>query len=123
MNYYVYCFQHYADFNGRARRSEYWYFVLFNVIVGFCIGFVSALVGISWLGYVYDVAVFVPSLAVAIRRMHDIGKSGWWILISLIPLIGWIWYLILCCKDSQPGANEYGPNPKDGLSTPPPFQG
>ena len=127
MNYYIYCLQHYFDFGGRARRSEYWFYVLFNAIIAIIFGVVGFLIG-GKTGYVvtvdiYGLAVLIPGVAVSVRRMHDIGKSGWWIFISLIPLIGAIWYLILACTDSQPGANIYGPNPKTGISTPPPFEG
>lgn len=100
-------FSQYATFTGRARRSEYWYFVLFNFIVSSVLG----LTGVQILSAVYCLATLIPGLAVAVRRMHDIGKSGWFLLISFIPIIGAIWLLVLCCKDSQPD-NQYGPNPK-----------
>ena len=102
MKYFLYCLQHYADFNGRARRSEYWYFALFNLIISFVIGFTFGVI-----------AVFIPGLAVSVRRLHDIGRSGWWLLLSLIPLVGSIILIIWCCFDSQPGANQYGSNPKE----------
>lgn len=113
MNWYVKCWQQYADFSGRARRSEYWYFVLFNFLVEVVIGAIEYMLGISFLTPLYGLAVFVPSLAVCVRRMHDVGKSGWYVLICLIPIIGWIWSLILYCRDSQSGMNEWGPNPKE----------
>ena len=113
MNWYLKCIKEsYADFNGRARRSEYWYFVLFNIIVGFVLGLIFGMIKLPWLSYVYSLAVLIPSLAVCVRRLHDIGKSGWFILIGLIPIIGGIWLLILFCKDSQPEANQWGANPK-----------
>lgn len=102
----------YADFNGRARRSEYWYFVLWNAIIGFVLAFIFGLLKVPSLAYLYTLAVFVPSLAVGVRRLHDIGKSGWNLLLALIPLVGSIWLLILFCKDSQSGANQWGENPK-----------
>ena len=117
MNWYLKCLQQYADFMGRARRSEYWYFVLFNMIVSFVITFVVTLIAGSSvgtiIGYLYALGVFIPSLAVGVRRLHDAGKSGWYYLVGFIPLIGWIWLLILLCKDSQPGTNEWGVNPKE----------
>ena len=116
MNWYLKCLQHYADFTGRARRSEYWYFVLFNMIVSFVITLVVTWIGSSVgmiIGYIYTLGVFIPSLAVGVRRLHDAGKSGWYYLVGFIPLIGWIWLLILLCKDSQPGTNEWGANPKE----------
>ncbi len=100
-------FSQYATFSGRARRSEYWYFVLFNYIVSI----VLVLTGVQMLSYIWSLATLIPGLAVAVRRMHDIGKSGWFLLIGFIPIVGFIWLLVLCCKDSQPD-NQYGPNPK-----------
>ncbi len=105
----------YADFNGRARRSEYWYFVLCNILaylilsaVGFALGDYGGLIllGIFWLG------VLIPSIAVIVRRLHDVGKSGWFYFVVLIPLVGGIWLIVLLCTDSQVGPNQYGPNPK-----------
>ena len=117
MNWYLKCWQHYADFTGRARRSEYWYFALFNMIVSFVItlvvAFIAGLTVGTIIGYLYALVVFIPGLAVCVRRLHDVGKSGWYYLVSFIPLIGWIWLLILVCTDSQPGTNEWGVNPKE----------
>jgi len=105
MNYYIKVLQNYANFNGRARRSEYWYFVLFNFLISIVLGFIGGAIGFELIGTLYSLAVLLPSLAVAVRRMHDVGKSGWFILIP-------IYNLILACTDSQAGDNEYGPNPK-----------
>ena len=116
-NYYLNAFRfHYADFEGRARRSEYWYFTLFNIIISY------GLMGMMFLGegmyFMYFVSVLyslgslIPSLAVAVRRLHDIGKSGWYFLVFLIPVAGIIWLLVLLVTNSQDGENEYGPNPK-----------
>ena len=120
MKYFLYCLQHYADFTGRARRSEYWYFVLFNFIVSILIGLSFGVIAgildmpaLVYLAYLWSLAVFIPSLAVSVRRLHDIGRSGWWLLLSLIPLVGAIILIIWHCTDSQPGANQYGPNPKE----------
>ena len=120
MKYFLYCLQHYADFTGRARRSEYWYFVLFNfivsILIGLSLGVIAGLLNVPalvYLAYLWSLAVFIPSLAVSVRRLHDIGRSGWWLLLSLIPLIGAIILIIWHCTDSQPGANQYGPNPKE----------
>ena len=121
MNYYIYCWQHFLDWQGRARRSEFWYFALYNFIVGVVLGIFGWVVGTQIFSDIYGIAVLIPGICVGIRRMHDIGKSGWWILITLIPLIGWIWYIILCCQDSQPGTNQWGSNPKDGQATPPAY--
>lgn len=112
MNYYVYCWQHFLDWQGRARRSEFWYFILFNFIISVIIGVFDLIVGTNIFMYIYSIAVLIPGICVSIRRMHDIGKSGWWYLINLIPFIGNIWFIILACQDSQPGTNQWGPNPK-----------
>jgi len=108
----------YADFSGRARRKEYWMFVLFNAIISIGImttiaGILSVLrivAGIIFILYVF--AVFMPALAVMVRRLHDVGKSGWMLLITLIPLVGTVWLLVLLATDSEPGNNQYGANPK-----------
>jgi uncharacterized membrane protein YhaH (DUF805 family) len=92
----------YAGFSGRARRSEYWYWVLFTLL--WC--------WIPLLNILLALIFFIPGLAVAVRRLHDTGRTGWWLLISLVPVIGGIVLLIFYCTDSQIGENEYGPNPK-----------
>jgi uncharacterized membrane protein YhaH (DUF805 family) len=127
MNYYLYVLKNYAIFSGRARRSEYWYFVLFNIIFAFATMMLDKAIGTNFTiqtaagpidlfyGYVYIIYtlfIFLPSLAVLVRRLHDVGKSGWFVLIGLIPIIGSIWILVLLCTDSIPGKNQYGLNPK-----------
>ena len=107
-------FQNYVNFSGRARRSEYWYFTIF---VGIISGVLSAAAknGVNiaaTLGTIFALATFLPGLSVSWRRLHDIGKSGWWNLIALVPLIGWIFIIYWGCKDSEPNANKYGPCPK-----------
>ncbi|MFK7756524.1 MAG: DUF805 domain-containing protein [Flavobacteriales bacterium] len=109
----------YANFEGRARRKEYWMFFLFNVIFAFAAAILDNVLGLSFegIGYgfiylAYALALFIPGLAVAVRRLHDTGKSGWWLLLAFIPLAG-IVILVFMCLDSQPGQNEYGPNPKN----------
>ena len=130
MNWYIRVLKKYAVFSGRARRTEYWMFVLFNFIFSLVASLLQlAIFGMalwvfsplsieygvigSFIPVVYYIAVFVPTLAVSVRRLHDIGKSGWYLLINLIPIAGPIWFLVLVCSDSQPGDNEYGPNPKE----------
>jgi uncharacterized membrane protein YhaH (DUF805 family) len=103
-------FKNYANFDGRARRSEYWYFALFNLLVSLCLVFIS-----PFLYLFYLLAIIIPSIAVLVRRLHDIGKSGWMYFVGLIPLVGGIWLLVLLCTDSQVGDNEYGANPKTGI--------
>ena len=120
MNYFIDCLtKKYACFSGRARRQEYWLFVLFNIIASIVVGVIggalasaTGVVVFSLLSNIYSLAVLIPSLAVTCRRMHDTGRSGWWWLISFIPVVGWIVLLVFCCLDSQPGENQYGPNPK-----------
>ena len=107
-------FSNYANFNGRARRSEYWYFALFNFVVNTVLGLLAA--KFSFFGIIeglFGLAVLVPCLAVCVRRLHDIGKSGICILFALIPCVGGILLLVWCARDSEPD-NQYGPNPKGG---------
>lgn len=119
MKWYLTVLKKYAEFGGRARRTEYWMFVLFNLIFAIAAMIIDNVIGtaISGIGYglfyiLYCLAVLVPGLAVAVRRLHDVGKSGWMILIVLIPLVGAIWLLVLMVLDSDAGDNAYGPNPK-----------
>ena len=121
MKWYLKAFSQYAVFQGRARRKEYWMFFICNYIVTAILGGVSSLIASNAsspvliagaVSGIYALIIFLPSLAVSIRRMHDIGKSGTWLLISLIPLIGTIWYFLLTCKSGNYGDNIYGPDPK-----------
>ena len=113
MKYWIECWKKYATFSGRARRKEYWMFILFNMLIAFGVNVVDAVLGMEGLlAAGYSLAAILPSWAVFTRRMHDIGKSGWWWLIGLIPLVGAIVLLVFVCKDSEPGDNAYGPNPK-----------
>ena len=123
MSWYLEVLKKYAVFNGRARRMEYWMFILFNIIItvvlaliDYLTGTFSPRAGVGLLGGLYALAVLIPSLAVTVRRLHDIGRTGWWILIGLIPVIGGIVLLIFMVLDSESGTNEYGPNPKEGYS-------
>lgn len=103
----------YAQFTGRARRSEFWYFALFSSIVTIVLTILgSMLFKTTLLANLYNLAVFVPSLALAARRLHDIDKSGWFLLLLFVPLIGWAILLYFYVLDSQPGSNKYGPCPK-----------
>jgi uncharacterized membrane protein YhaH (DUF805 family) len=105
MNYYLAALRNYVGFSGRARRAEYWYFFLFNIIISFVLGFVGGLLKTSLLGMAYSLAVLLPGIAVAIRRMHDVGKSGWFLL---IPIYG----LILALTPGDAGPNAFGADPK-----------
>ena len=117
-NYYIEGFKRYVDFTSRSSRKQYWYFLLWDTIVSMVIGIVSAIVfsgmGTIWstpLIWAYDLIIIIPSISLGIRRLHDIGKSGWWMLISIIPLIGAIILIVWAIKAGDPGANAYGPSP------------
>ncbi len=119
MNWYLKCLKQYADFLGRARRKEYWMFVFFNICIALVLGFIDGLcgwlspkVGLGVLGGIYSLCVFIPGLAVSVRRLHDIGKSGWNYLFILIPLIGPILILIWFCKEGERKSNAWGLDPK-----------
>lgn len=102
-DYYTGAFKKYATFTGRATRSEFWYFVLFNLIISIVLNLIS-----ESLAGLYQLAVLIPSLAISARRLHDIGKSGWMQLVSLIPLIGLVWLVILFARKGDNTENEYG---------------
>lgn len=107
----------YATFSGRARRSEYWWFVLFTVIVGTVARLIDTMFGYRYSGpvsIILGLALLLPGLAVAVRRLHDIGRSGWWILLGLIPLVGTIILIVWYVQDGSPGDNAYGSSPKAG---------
>ena len=130
----------YANFSGRARRREYWMFTLINTVILILLqipvqgaviamaaqeetgsgaaGFTGVSLVFAGLIVIYALAVFVPTLAVAVRRLHDTGKSGWWYLISLVPVVGGLALLVFMVLDSEPGDNRWGPSPK-GQSTVP----
>ncbi len=114
MNWYLDVLKKYVEFNGRARRKEYWFFMLFNVIISIVLGVIDGFIGmdIGILGAIYSLAVFLPSLAVTIRRLHDTDRSGWWVLIGLIPLVGGIVLLVFMCLDGNSGDNRFGADPK-----------
>jgi uncharacterized membrane protein YhaH (DUF805 family) len=120
MNWYLEVLKKYAVFSGRARRKEYWFFVLFNIIIGLALTFIDFSTGlydveteIGLLSSLYSLAVLVPGIAVTIRRLHDTSRTGWWFLIAFVPIIGVIVLLVFMAFDSTPGDNQYGPNPKD----------
>jgi len=119
MNWYIEVLKNYATFTGRARRKEYWMFVLVNCLVVAGLVIIESVIrgdnsGTAILANLYLLAVLLPTLAVAVRRLHDTNRSGWWLLVSFIPLVGAIVLLIFLVSDSQPGDNRYGPNPKSG---------
>lgn len=117
MKWFLKVLQQYSDFDGRARRKEFWIFMLFNWMFGAVASTLDIVLGFSWgffflLNGLYSIVLLIPSLAVAVRRLHDIGKSGWMLLILLIPVIGGIWMLVLLLREGNSFENEYGPNPK-----------
>ncbi len=122
MSWYIAVMKKYAEFRGRARRREYWMFVLFNTIFLVAAMILDRLIfgipieNIGPLYGIYALVVIIPGLAVSVRRLHDTGRSGWYFFINFIPLIGAIWFLVIMCQDSAPGENRYGSNPKESIS-------
>lgn len=117
MNWYLKVLKQYADFKGRARRKEYWMFVLFHIIAVILTVIIDSIIGTEFNGVgffyiIYLLLTIIPGLAVSARRMHDIGKSGAWFLINFIPLIGPFWFLILTCMEGEARSNQWGENPK-----------
>ena len=113
----------YATFSGRSRRSEYWWFALFNALVSIVGAGVDAALGRNLIQFVVALALLLPNIAVLVRRLHDTGRSAWWLLIGLIPLVGSIVLIVFTVQDSQPGTNRFGDSPKgapqaDGLVAP-----
>jgi uncharacterized membrane protein YhaH (DUF805 family) len=128
MNWYIKVLKNYAVFSGRARRKEYWWFSLFNLIFILVLEGIGLLIIASHvhnlilpivysLIVIYSLALIVPTLAVAVRRLHDTNRSGWWYFIGLVPFVGSIILIVFFAMDSQPGENRYGPNPKTEVAT------
>ncbi len=120
MNWFMTVLRKYAVFEGRARRREYWFFVLFYILISVVLAVVDRMLGtyveaygMGALGALFCLGLLIPSIAVGVRRLHDTGRSGWWLLIGFIPLIGMIVLIVFFVLDSQPGTNAYGPNPKE----------
>jgi uncharacterized membrane protein YhaH (DUF805 family) len=120
MNWFIGALKKYATFSGRAQRAEYWYFILFYFLIYLGLAMLDGLTGtfnaetgVGVLTAIFSLATFLPYLAVGVRRLHDIGRSGWWLLIGIIPLIGVIVLIVFLVKDSEPGENLYGANPKE----------
>jgi uncharacterized membrane protein YhaH (DUF805 family) len=109
--------KNYAGFAGRARRTEYWMFFLINLIIVVVLDVIGMIIKLgTYLGLIYSLAVLIPALAVAVRRLHDTGRSGWWVLISLIPLVGTIILIVFLATEGQSGNNQYGPDPKQAAA-------
>ena len=119
MQWYMDVIKKYAEFSGRARRKEFWMFVLINAIIGIILSIIDNIIGTTYgaanqgvLNSIYSLAVLIPSIAVGVRRMHDTNRSGWWLLINLIPCVGWIIFIVFAAQEGVAGDNQYGPDPK-----------
>ncbi|GGO09838.1 DUF805 domain-containing protein [Micromonospora parathelypteridis] len=110
----------YVGFTGRARRSEYWWFVLFTVLLGIVASILDNALGLNFvegssngvIGLIVSLGLLLPGLAVAVRRLHDTDRAGWWVLIGLVPIVGAIVLIVFFVQDGTPGANRFGPSPK-----------
>lgn len=128
MNYFISCLKNYANFNGRARRSEYWWFVLINLVIALIFAGLDNVLGTTikmnlpqqgetplpygYLFFAYSFATMIPGIAVAVRRFHDINKSGWWYFVAFIPCVGIFPFLYFMAKAGDVGENQFGPDPK-----------
>ena len=118
MQWFIYCLKNYAKFDGRAGRPEYWFYALFSTLIFFILQFLSSTLGLQYsmndlitvypLASIWQVVTFVPSLAVGVRRMHDINRSGFWLLFLLLPLIGWLLIMIFVLLKGNDDDNDYG---------------
>lgn len=120
MNWYIEVLKKYAVFGGRAGRKEFWFFFLFNLIITIVLGYIDRMIGTAGasggmgiLGLIYALAVLLPGIGVSIRRLHDTNRSGWWLLLSFIPLIGAIVLLVFMALEGTSGANQYGEHPTE----------
>lgn len=111
INYYVSVLKNYVGFTGRAARPEFWWFVLTNFIITIVLDIIDVAIKSEILGIIYGLAVLLPGLAVSIRRLHDTDKSGWWVLIGIIPIVGAIVLIVFCAQAGTPGPNKYGQGP------------
>lgn len=126
MQWYLKVLRQYAEFTGRARRTEFWMFTLFSAIISLVLGLLDSLLGTTfvegtmsgWLGMIYTLAVLLPSLGVSIRRLHDTGRSGWWLLIGLVPFVGGIVLIVFWALPGDAGPNSHGPDPKAQVGSP-----
>ena len=123
MEWFIYALQRFREFNGRSRRREFWNYVLFYLLLGIGATFLDNLFGFSDLGdnvgpiyALFFLIMLIPSLAVSVRRLHDVDKSGWFLLVGFIPIIGFIWLLIYYLREGTYGPNPYGDDPKEELA-------
>jgi uncharacterized membrane protein YhaH (DUF805 family) len=119
MQWYTDVLKKYVEFSGRARRKEFWMFALISTIISIVLSIIDRIIGTDFnngsngvLQTIYGLAVLLPSIAVGVRRMHDTNRSGWWVLINLVPCVGWIWFIVLAAQEGVAGDNQYGPDPK-----------
>ncbi|OOF10533.1 hypothetical protein BZJ19_13075 [Salinivibrio proteolyticus] len=112
MEWYLKVLRQYATFSGRAHRQEYWMFFLVNFCISLAINIVAEFSGLVVLSMVYSLALLLPTLAVTSRRLHDTGRSAWWLLLLFIPLLGMAVILVLCALEGDQNSNQYGSNPK-----------
>ena len=103
--------ENYANFEGRLSRGGFWWFVLANLLISIGLNIVGAIIEFIWLAFIYSLAVLIPGIAATVRRLHDVDKSGWFVLLALIPFVGAIILIVLCAAEGDSAANEYGPPP------------
>jgi uncharacterized membrane protein YhaH (DUF805 family) len=118
MEHYMNALRSYADFSGRNRRKAFWMFYLINLLISIVLGVVDELMGVAVIGTIYSLALLIPQLSAGARRLHDTGRSGWWQLLWLVPIIGWIVIIVFLAQDSHEGENDFGPNPKELAAEP-----
>lgn len=111
--------KHYVDFQGRARRAEYWWYILVYIVIDIVLSIIQSMVHTTLITALFGLALLLPSLGVSFRRMHDIDKSAWWLLIGLIPLIGAIVLIYWFAQPGTAGSNQFGPDPKSGAAAKP----
>ena len=111
LHWYTDVIKQYAVFDGRASRPEYWWFFLINTVISVILDVVIPGTTGQVLGAIYALAVLLPSIGVGIRRLHDTNRTGWWLLVSLVPIVGWIWIIVLLALAGDGGPNRYGPPP------------
>lgn len=113
MSWYIQAIKNYCNFSGRARRKEYWMFALISAVIVFVLGIIDGIIGINILTSLYSLFILIPELSLTFRRLHDIDKSAWWLLIALVPVIGAIILLVFSLKPGTVGDNTYGADPID----------
>ena len=121
MKWYLHVLKNYVNFNGRARRKEYWMFYLLSILIGYGINlfdFLFQSIGAPefFLSSIYNIFLILPTIAVGVRRLHDIDKSGFYLFLAFLPIIGWIWLFVLLVQNGDTGTNQYGPDPKNPMN-------